>query len=495
MTANRFRAKLLPLGLTGALAAALVAGAVFSDPVVAKQSPDKSAAQAQAALAKGQVDKAIALAEAVVAANPREPAYRSLLGQAYLKAGRFDSAAATFDDAMKLGDNSARTALGLALSDVARGRSNEAVAILDDWRDAIPASDLGLALALAGESGRGVAILSDAMRAGDASPKLRQNLAYAYALDGRWREARVMMTQDVPADQIDKRISEWAMRAKPEDSKLRIVGLLGVPMRADPGQPVALALGDAPVNEQLAAETSAVTAVPQQVAANTELPAANPVPVEVQGQLAQYAPVSTSVVVPAPQPAAQDQFANAFAPAQTPVEQAYFSGHGAQITFVSNPVVQAVPQGYSESRPVRQVRTAYAAKRVAQRVAVAARPITPGNSHLVQMGSFRSQQGARRAWGIYAARNPELKGFRMTITQAVVRGKNYWRVAAAGFNGNGAQGMCSALKARGGVCFAYAANALRTVPQAAPARPAMAHAAQPKAAPSRLAVGPATAKR
>jgi len=494
MTANRFRAKLLPLGLTGALAAALVAGAVFSDPVVAKQSPDKTAAQAQAALAKGQVDKAIALAEAVVAANPREPAYRSLLGQAYLKAGRFDSAAATFDDAMKLGDNSARTALGLALSNVARGRSGEAVAILDDWRDAIPASDLGLALALAGESGRGVAILSDAMRAGDASAKLRQNLAYAYALDGRWREARVMMAQDVPADQVDQRISDWAMRAKPEDAKLRVVGLLGVPMRGDPGQPVALALGGAPVNEQLAAETSAVSAVPQQVAANSELPAANPVSAETQGELAHYAPVSAPAPAQAPaqQPVVQDQFATAFAPAPAPVEQPYYSGQGAQITFVSNPVVQAVPQGYRESRPVR---TAYAVKPVSRRVAVAARPITPGTSHLVQMGSFRSQQGARRAWGIYAARNPELKNFKMTITQAEVRGKTYWRVAAAGFNGNGAQGMCSTLKARGGVCFAYAANALRTVPQAAPARPAMARAAQPKAAPARLAVGPATAKR
>ncbi len=488
MTANRLNAKLLPLGLTGALVAAIVAGASFSDAVVAKPSPDKTAAAAQAALAKGQVDKAIQLAEAVVAANPREAAYRALLAQAYLRAGRFDSAATAFDDAMKLGDNSARSALGLALSNVARGRNGEAVAILDDWRDAIPASDLGLALALAGETSRGVAVLADAMRAGDASAKLRQNLAYAYALDGRWREARVMVSQDVPADQVDKRISDWAMRAKPEDAKLRIAGLLGVPLRGDPGLPTALALGNAPVNEQLAAESGAAVLVPapqpQQTAAQVELPAASPVPVEQQSQLAQYAPVTAPVAAPAPVYArAQDSFATAFAPvavpAAAPAEPVHFNGHGAQVSFVSRPVVQAIPAGYREHRAAapRQVRTAVAYRSSTPQ---AVRSVTRGNSHLVQMGSFRSPQGARRAWGIYAASNPELKNFKMTITPAVVRGKNYWRVAAAGFDAGGAQGMCANLKARGGACFAYAGSDMR----GAQARPAMARV---QTAPARVA--------
>ena len=45
----------------------------------------------------------------------------------------------------------------------------------------------------------------------------------------------------------------------------------------------------------------------------------------------------------------------------------------------------------------------------------------------------------------------------MTITQATVRGKVYYRVAAAGFDASGARGLCSSLKQRGGACFAYAA--------------------------------------
>ncbi|PIM50389.1 sporulation protein, partial [Roseateles chitinivorans] len=145
----------------------------------------------------------------------------------------------------------------------AAGRHRDAVAILEDWRDAIPVADLGLALALAGEPTRGSAVLADALRNGENTPKLRQNLAYAYALDGRWREARIMMMQDVPADQIDARISDWAAKTRPEDNQLRVAGLLGAPLRSDPGQPSRLALNSNPVNEQLAAQTAAVEPVQQ----------------------------------------------------------------------------------------------------------------------------------------------------------------------------------------------------------------------------------------
>ncbi|MEY4238871.1 MAG: hypothetical protein RL339_1472, partial [Pseudomonadota bacterium] len=263
MSASTIRTKLLPLGVTGAIALAIVAGAGFGETVVAKPTPDKTAAAAQAALGKGQVDKAIELAEAVVAASPREPSYRALLAHAYLKAGRFQSASATFDDAMKLGDNSAKTALGLALSYAAAGRNRDAVAILDDWRDAIPVADLGLAMALAGEPTRGSAILADALRGGENTPKLRQNLAYSYALDGRWREARIMMSQDVPAGEVDARISDWAAKTRPEDYQVRVAGLLNAPLRSDPGQPSRLALNSNQVTEQLAAQTAAVATVPQ----------------------------------------------------------------------------------------------------------------------------------------------------------------------------------------------------------------------------------------
>ena len=477
--ANALRTKFLPLGLTGAVALAIVAGTGFSDSVVAKATPDKTAAAAQAALAKGQVDKAIELAEAVVAASPREPSYRALLAQAYLKAGRFQSASATFDDAMKLGDSSAKTALGLALSYSAAGRNRDAMAILDDWRDAIPVVDLGLAMALAGQPTRGSAILADALRAGENTPKLRQNLAYAYALDGLWREARIMISQDVPADQVDARISEWAAKTRPEDYQVRVAGLLNVPLRSDPGQPSRLALNSSPATEQLAAQT-AVTEAPQVAAA----PAAELPPV---AALASYTPVTVPAAAAEP-----STFAAAFA--ETPAAAAPVVG-GSGMAFVSTPVVQAVP-----ARQARAPRAlAVAAHRLAPRRVAYAAPVptnAPG-THMVQLGSFFTQQGARRAWGVYTAKNPELRGYRMTITQAQVRGKTYFRVAAAGISGGqSARGLCSAVKSRGMGCFAYAART--GVPgTTAPAATQMARAKAPVFAPKVAAapVAPAFARK
>jgi Flp pilus assembly protein TadD len=473
MTANRIPTRLrtlgVPLGLASALAVAVVASTGFSGSVVAKPSPDRTAAEAQTALKKGKVDKAITLTEALVAGNPREPSYRTLLGHAYMKAGRFDSAATTFDDAMKLGDNTARTALALALARIAQGRTREAVAILDDWRDAIPAADLGLALALSGETGRGVAILADALRSGDDSAKLRQNLAYAYALDGRWREARVMVEQDVPAGQVDERISDWASRAKPEDNALRVAGLLNAPLRADPGQPTALALNASPAQEQLAAESAAVTAAPA-LAAKGELPATSESP----EALAVYRPVDA----PAEAAAAPKAFDTAFA-----------SQEAAQ------PAVAAAPLPRAKPAAVAKKPRALASHKQGLRPRQASVKFGNGSSHLVQLGSFFTAQGARRAWGIYAAQNPELKNYKMTITQAKVRGRNYFRVAAGGLNGKGASGLCGTVKNRGGACFAYAlpARSGNAPVYARAAKPAVKFAAPAVAA--RVAVGPVSARK
>lgn len=471
MPVTRFRQAALPLGIASALATAMVAGAGFSASADARQGADKSPEQAQKALAKGDAAKAVTLAEALVAGNPREPSYRALLANAYLKAGRFESAATTFDDAMKLGDNSAKTALGFALAEAAAGRGHEAVAILDDWRDAIPAGDLGLALALSGETSRGITILADALRKGDSTPKLRQNLAYAYALDGRWREARIMLALDVPADRIDARISSWAEMARPEDARLRIATILSAPMRIDPGQPAALALVDSTPAEQLAAETGA--AKPAGMAdAKAELPAVNAQQPENPATLANYSPVVAPAPALALAPAAVPAPVAAPAPAMAPAEPK----QDFAAAFAATPVAQ--PMAAPASAPAVPAKPAHVAFRASRHGTVVHNSVAQGGTHLVQLGSFLSEQGARRAWGIYAARNPELKKHRMTITAAVVRGRNFWRVAAAGFNANGATGLCSTVKARGGACFAYSAS--RSLPGTSSV-PAMAYA-KPKQA-------------
>ena len=443
MNSKRSTPKSLGYVAIGAIAVATLGACAGSAHLARADTHDQS----NAARSRHGVEKDVQAAERAVARTPQNPSLRATLGLAYLQVGRFTSATTSFEDAMRLGDNSPRTALSLALAKIGAGHGREAVAILDDWRDSIPASDLGLALALAGETTRGVAILSDALRAGQSSAKLRQNLAYAYALDGRWREARTMMEQDIPADQIDRRISEWAMQGRPEDAQKRVASLLGAPVRSDPGLPQALALGNSDTVEQLAAEATAVK--PQQVQqpsiAREELPAADgpAVPASVTAPLVAVAAEAPEAPVEAASAPAQAPESVAIAqPAQTTAFTSAFDGS-------SVPAPVSAPNWNTPARAPRTVRV----------VLPAAKPVNFRNgSHLVQLGSFSSPQGARRGWGILASRNPQLRDYRMVITPAVVKGRNFWRVAAAGFDAGAASGMCSTVKNRGGVCFAYAAT-------------------------------------
>jgi len=75
---------------------------------------------------------------------------------------------------------------------------------------------------------------------------MRQNLAYAYALDGSWREAKLMAQQDVPADKLNERLQTWAAMASPDDTRRRVASLIGAPLRSDTGQPMALARSELP---------------------------------------------------------------------------------------------------------------------------------------------------------------------------------------------------------------------------------------------------------
>lgn len=419
-------AQAIRYAVTGVLAAGLLAGCAASSHLA--RASDSHARPSRT------LNRVVDAAESAVAKSPRDAAARVALGQAYLDAGRFQSAATSFNDAIKLGDASGRTQLSLALARIGGGDVRGAVAVLDEARDTIPATDRGLALALAGETSRGIAILTDALRGGENTVKMRQNLAYAYALDGRWREARLMMAQDVPADQIDDRIGAWATMNQPEDVQKRVASLLGAPVGVqDSGQPQELALGGEPQGEQLAAAEVPTPAAP---AAAAELPALDQAPaaVAVAAPVAVPAPVASE----APAAPASTTFATAFAaPARD---------------YVSQPVVQAVP--------VRDFTSAqrYTAKPAAALRQAQPRSVATGGSHLVQLGSFSSEANARRSWRIFTARNPELRNYRMTITPAVVNGKNFWRVAAAGFNVSSAASLCSGVKNHGGACFAYAAN-------------------------------------
>lgn len=419
------------LAISTALAAGVLTGCTSGG-----AHPDKYASSAQTALAKGTTTAAIDNAEKAVLADPRNAAYRVLLGNAYLKAGRFESARQAYDESMELGEDSGRTALSLALADIALGRHAEAVDTLNSYRDTLAASDYGLALALAGQPQQGAQILSQALRNGENTAKVRQNLALAYALAGQWREARTMAAQDVPADQLGERMEQWALMGYSERTRDRVAGLLGVPLRGDAGQPQALALANFPATEQLAAE-----------AATRAEPAAAPALAE-----------AAVKELPATEPAAP---APSLADSSSQSQQT-------QLALIDVPASQP----YSSQPYVRP------AAAPVRKAAPAAKPVAApakAGTHLVQLGSFSTPEGARRAWRHYTSRNPALKGFTNVTTQVAVNGKQFWRVQAAGFGGYAsASSMCGSVKARGGVCLVMRGGSPAQPGQQRPAETRMA---------------------
>jgi len=426
----------IALAVTTAIAGLALGGCMTA----AAPRAESSFGSAQTALAKGQVEKAIQHAEAAVLAEPRNPGFRALLGAAYMEAGRFQSAATSFGDALDLGDTNPRTVLSFALAKIASGEPRAAVAVLDEHAGSIDQADLGLALALAGQPERGVHVLVNAVRSAEEStPKLRQNLAYTYALAGNWRAARVMAAEDVPADQLDARLGEWAAMTAPEMAEARIASLLDVTPRADSGQPQRLALANFPANEVMVAEAAA------QGDDDVALAAAEPV------RVADPAPSAT--------------FTAAFAAPEPAVATVQPGAQG--IRYVSNPVVQQLPAGRTAARRAAAAPVAQPAPRVAQgpsqrrmaATSAASAPAPSGPStHLVQLGAYSSKVEATRGWTTLQAKFPQLKGRQPVITEAVVNGRTFWRVAADGFTSQSAKSMCGTVKSAGRGCFAYAAT-------------------------------------
>ncbi len=467
MTGKENRNPMIGLGVSTAMAAVLLAGCTGT----ATPRAEVAAADAQHAMERGRTSEAIQFAEIAVAADPRNAGHRMTLGNAYLEQGRFASAATSFQDAMTLGDNSPRAALSLSLALIGEGRFTEAGALLRDWEGEIAAADIGLAYALAGEPERGIHILSNAIRQGQNTVKVRQNLAYAYAVAGRWRNARLMVAQDVPADQVGARMQQWAQLTHAEAYQQRVAGLLGVPAGVrDTGQPMHLALVDNPGAEQLAAEASG-----QVVSTGTELAALDASAIaDTDAELPAASSSEPEVGLDTYGSANQTNFAEAFVN-DTPEAAALAPVTTDTMRFVSSPLarenpVRRVPVEQASAvsprpaaRPAAQ-RSAEAASAPAARTTASSTMASTGPvadpTHLVQLGSFSSEQGARRAWGIYVSRHPELANHEMVITEAVVRGKRYWRVSAGGFNMASSRSMCANVNSStaGEGCISWAAS-------------------------------------
>ncbi len=391
----------------------------------------KSADRARAALEKGRAGKAVSFAEAAVAASPRDAGYRALLGQAYLSDGRFASAAAALGEAMELGARDANTVIALTLAHIARGNNPGALALLKNNSDVVPASDAGLALALAGDSESAIYVLTAAARAPDAGARTRQNLALALALSGRWAQARILASQDLSPAKIEGRMTEWAKLAEARDQAIRVASLIGAKAKADAGMPVQLALANFGDTQMAKASADALL-----------LASADPAPVD------NYAP---------PPPVAIDA-GGADAPIRTvelPMPERV-AGVAMPVTELPSPSA-AAPVITADAAPYRhapRVAAPSAADEVPVRLTAQAFDAKNPSGWAVQLGAYDSLGIAKEKWGLLKTRNGQLAAFPASSHAATVKGRTYYRLTVNGLKSRAdASKLCGELKARGQSCF------------------------------------------
>lgn len=392
-------------------------------------------AKARQAMQEGRLTDAVSYTEQAVERAPRDVGYRMLLGDLYLKSGRFQSAETSFNDVLLLDPGNARATLSIALAQTALGRTHAAIMHLDRLSETAAPGDVGLAYALAGRPEHAVTLLEPAARAPGADARVRQNLALAYALAGDWLKARTTAAQDVSPAQLSERMEHWATLAKPQASWTQVATLLGVTPVEDPGQPLRLALAPEARETRFAEAATEVPAIPAAPAVIAE-----PEPVEVA-----YAPPPepAEAIVSAPVPVAtpETRFAEAVETLVDP-EPA--------VIGPSAPVIQAAVPAFEPARKAPRI-AGRAERREEARAALGATP----SRFVVQIGAFSTPKNVERAWGMAIDRFPDAAERVPLSTTVTIPGRGmFYRLSVSGFDSRAeANALCGAIRAKDGECF------------------------------------------
>lgn len=427
-----------------------------SDMLGKPETAAKSADKAREALEAGKISKAVALAEAAVSASPRDGSYRALLGQAYLNDGRFASAATALTEAMELGAGDGNTIIALTLAHIAEGRNADAIALLRQHQDVVPASDTGLALALAGDPNAAIYVLSEAARQPGADARTRQNLALAFALSGRWAQARLVAAQDLSPDKIEARMTEWAKLAEQPNPQIRIASLIGTTAQSDAGMPVRLALANFSGAQVAAAGEASVLA------------SADPAPAE------SYAPP----------PVAMADASDAIRTVELPMPQRDANGV-VPVTELPSPqpasnVILADAEPYRHAPRVAGEAKAGIETLKQEAVAVATRLLPQAGKFdakkpsgwAVQLGAYDSLAIAKEKWNLLKQRNALLGEFPAASYAANVKGRTFYRLTVNGLKSRAdAASLCQQLKADGQRCFIREMGGRENIQWAAKASP------------------------
>jgi Flp pilus assembly protein TadD len=383
------------------------------------------ATRAQGAILAGDNASAISFGERAVEASPNDVGFRTLLGNIYFASGRFASAESAYRDSLSLNSNQPTIVLKLALVEIAQGKNDKALTLLEAARGALDAADHGLALALAGQPNEAIAMLEPAARQPGADSRVRQNLALAYAFAGDWTAARTVASQDVPADQLDARIQQWMLLAKPAKASDQVAALIGVTPAVDPGQPVRLALKgtDERMAQLVPITQPTAEAAPEMAAVEAPQPAPQP--------------VEAAAAAPQPEPTPAPYYVPAAAPAPAPVAVVQLAP--------AKPVARA-----PRAAPVSQVSTS--TPRPAFRRA--SLPLAKSINTVVQLAAYDSRAYVADGWSRMARRYASLRGYSPVVAQFNSPKGLVYRLSVKGFaTPSEAKDLCQSLKRAGGACF------------------------------------------
>jgi tetratricopeptide (TPR) repeat protein len=376
-----------------------------------------------------------------------------LLADLYLKNGRFLSAETAYGDVLTLDPGNSRAGLTRALAMIGQGRGGEALIELDRLSATAAPGDVGLAFALAGQPQRAIEMLEPAARAPEATGRIRQNLALAYALSGDWQRAKTVAAQDLSPGDIDRRLQQWAVLANASSPATQVASVLGVSPAQDPGQPVRLALAPPVAAQEAYAE------------AENPAPAANEAPVFV---------AAAPVAVGGPAETVSEARAEAFA--YQPPEHGDVFASSSETASVEVPVSAEPSKGtefIQRSQFAAAVNALVEAPAVIEKVSVpvakapvmaftpvkaAARAKASGTGrYVVQIGAYRNAKQVEQAWANAYKRYGFGDSQPLSTTFTMPGKGTFHRLAVAGFNkpAEAAQ-LCQTIRTKGGACFVRA---------------------------------------
>jgi Flp pilus assembly protein TadD len=210
---------------------------------------------ADAAIAGNDPAMALKVSQSVLASDPTNLQALYHEGAAYYAVGRCEDAIAAYQVALRIdaASSGAQTGIGRCLlkTNAAQAEAAFAAAVQDDPNNAAALNDLGIArdlqgkyaaatqpyrqallvqpgvlatevnlgmsLALSGDSGDALQYLGPLATSADATPKIREDYALALVGAGRQDQARQVLSVDLPPDQVEKLLAAFtaAIQAPP----------------------------------------------------------------------------------------------------------------------------------------------------------------------------------------------------------------------------------------------------------------------------------------